>query len=101
VRGWLRRVIDVGCLCLGFERCHGFLPMGDWKTLDSLLDDGRDEPWGDSSPQTQIWAYAEKGSRVWGHYQIDEHFIQCIQGSKPLVSVKDAIKTQSIAARMT
>jgi hypothetical protein len=54
----------------------------------------------DSPPQTQIWVYSESGPRVWGHYQIDEHFIQCIQGSQPLVSVEDAIKTQSIAVTM-
>jgi predicted dehydrogenase len=42
-----------------------------------------------------------KGTRMWGHYQIDNHFIECIQQNKqPLVTVEDAIKTQEIAVKM-
>ena len=38
------------------------------------------------------------GTRVWGHRQLDEHFIECIQKNKePMVTVEDAIKAQLIA----
>ena len=43
-----------------------------------------------------------KGARVWGHRQIDEHFIDCIIHHKPpQVTVSDAIKAIEIAAKMT
>jgi len=47
------------------------------------------------------WNFKEKGTRVWGHYQIDSHFVDCIlQKKKPEVTVEDAIKAQTIASRM-
>jgi hypothetical protein len=43
-----------------------------------------------------------KGARVWGHRQIDEHFIDCIVNHKqPQATVNDAIKAVEIAAKMT
>jgi len=49
----------------------------------------------------QEWEFKEKGTKVWGHYQIDSHFIECIlQEKKPLVTVEDAIKVQVIAAKI-
>lgn len=47
------------------------------------------------------WVFEEKGTRVWGHYQIDSHFVECIlKGKKPTVTVEDAIKAQSVAAKI-
>ncbi len=47
------------------------------------------------------WAFKEKGTKVWGHYQIDAYFVKCIlQGKKPTVTVEDAIKVQSVASKM-
>ena len=44
----------------------------------------------------------KKGRKVWGHYQIDSYFIECIiQGKKPTITVEDAIKTQKVAAKIT
>jgi predicted dehydrogenase len=42
-----------------------------------------------------------KGTRVWGHRQLDEHFIECIlHNKKPQVTVEDAIKAQEIAQKI-
>jgi predicted dehydrogenase len=42
-----------------------------------------------------------KGTRVWGHRQLDEHFIECILHNKrPQVTVEDAIKAQEIAQKI-
>jgi predicted dehydrogenase len=49
----------------------------------------------------QEWKFTETGTRVWGHYQIDEHFIKCILGeARPQVTVEDAVKAQQVAAKM-
>jgi len=54
----------------------------------------------DQQPQEQM--IEVRGTRVWGHRQIDEHFIECIlQHKKPQVSVEDAIKAQEIAKKIT
>jgi predicted dehydrogenase len=53
------------------------------------------------APQPQEWKIEVKGARVWGHRQLDEHFIQCIlQNKKPQVTVEDAIKAQEIAQKI-
>jgi len=50
----------------------------------------------------QEWDLDVKGARVWGHRQMDEHFIECIlQNKKPQVSVEDAIKAQEVAQKIT
>ena len=46
-----------------------------------------------SNQEPQEWNLDVKGTRVWGHRQADEHFIECILHKKqPKVSVEDAIK---------
>lgn len=52
-------------------------------------------------PTKQEWKFTEDGTKVWGHYQTDEHFIKCVLGEqKPQITVKDAVKAQEIAAKM-
>jgi len=49
----------------------------------------------------QEWNLEVKGTRVWGHRQIDEHFIDCIlHNKKPSVTVEDSIKAQEIAQKI-
>ncbi|MFZ0965121.1 MAG: Gfo/Idh/MocA family oxidoreductase [Candidatus Bathyarchaeia archaeon] len=55
-----------------------------------------------SSQEPQEWNLDVKGTRVWGHRQADEHFIECILHKKqPQVSVEDAIKALEIAQKIT
>ena len=55
-----------------------------------------------SDQQPQEWNLEVKGTRVWGHRQIDEHFIDCILHNKrPQVTVEDAIKAVEIAQKIT
>jgi myo-inositol 2-dehydrogenase/D-chiro-inositol 1-dehydrogenase len=55
-----------------------------------------------SAQEPQEWNLQVKGTRVWGHRQIDEHFIECIlHNRKPQVTVEDAIKAQEIAQKIT
>ena len=55
-----------------------------------------------SSQEPQEWNLDVKGTKVWGHRQADEHFIECILHKKqPRVSVEDAIKAQEIAQKIT
>ena len=52
--------------------------------------------------QPQEWNIEVKGTKVWGHRQIDEHFIDCILHNKqPQVTVNDAIKAVEIAQKIT
>ncbi|MBS7644945.1 MAG: Gfo/Idh/MocA family oxidoreductase [Candidatus Bathyarchaeia archaeon] len=52
-------------------------------------------------PTRREWRFQEPGPRVWGHYQLDEHFIKCILGEeKPKITMDDAIKAQEVASRM-
>jgi predicted dehydrogenase len=52
--------------------------------------------------QPQEWNLEVKGTRVWGHRQLDEHFIDCIlHGKRPQVTVEDAIKAVEIAQKIT
>jgi len=47
------------------------------------------------------WNLEVKGTRVWGHRQIDEHFIDCIlHNRRPTVTLEDAIKAQEIAQKI-
>ncbi|NWG10518.1 Gfo/Idh/MocA family oxidoreductase [Candidatus Bathyarchaeota archaeon] len=42
-----------------------------------------------------------KGTKVWGHRQLDEHFIDCILNKKkPQVTAEDGIKAQEIAQKI-
>jgi predicted dehydrogenase len=52
--------------------------------------------------QPKEWNLEVKGTRVWGHRQIDEHFIECILRKKqPEVTMDDAIKAIEIALKIT
>ena len=49
----------------------------------------------------QEWKFTETGTKVWGHYQIDEHFIKCVlREAKPQITVEDAVRAQEVAAKM-
>jgi predicted dehydrogenase len=49
----------------------------------------------------QHFRFPAKGTKAWGHRQIDEHFIQCVLGhTTPLVTPDDAIAAQQVAAQM-
>jgi hypothetical protein len=51
--------------------------------------------------ETQETKLPVKGTRIWGHRQIDTHFINCLLGNeKPLVTIDDAIKAQEIASKI-
>jgi len=42
------------------------------------------------------------GTKVWGHRQLDEHFIECVlKNKRPKVTIKDAIIAQRIAQVIT
>ncbi|MFH0849160.1 MAG: Gfo/Idh/MocA family oxidoreductase [archaeon] len=52
-------------------------------------------------PARQEWRFKEQGTRVWGHYQMDEHFISSVLGkTEPEVTIEDGRKAQEIAAKM-
>ena len=54
-----------------------------------------------SDPEPKEIPVEAKGTRMWGHYQIDNHFIECVQQNKqPLATVEDAVRTQEIAQKM-
>ncbi|MHA1712587.1 MAG: Gfo/Idh/MocA family protein [Candidatus Ranarchaeia archaeon] len=47
------------------------------------------------------WFFKPKGTKVWGHYQLDEHFIDCVLGkAKPAVTIDDAIQAQLVASKI-
>jgi len=52
-------------------------------------------------PTEQSWTLREPGARVWGHYQEDQHFIECIINKKqPIMSGDDALKAQEVATKI-
>ena len=52
-------------------------------------------------PTEQHWTLREPGARVWGHYQEDQHFVDCILNKKqPIMSGEDAIKAQEVATKI-
>jgi predicted dehydrogenase len=52
-------------------------------------------------PHEQHWDLREPGSRVWGHYQEDQHFVDCILNKKqPIITGEDAIKAQEVATKI-
>jgi predicted dehydrogenase len=54
-----------------------------------------------SEQKPKEWNLEVKGTRVWGHRQIDEHFIDCILHNKqPTVTIEDAIKAQEVAQKI-
>ncbi len=54
-----------------------------------------------SDPEPKEVAVEAKGTRMWGHYQLDNHFIECVQQNRqPQVTAEDAVKAQEIAQKM-
>jgi predicted dehydrogenase len=54
-----------------------------------------------SGEQPQEWNLDVKGTRVWGHRQLDEHFIDCVlHHKKPQVTAEDAIKAEEVALKI-
>ncbi len=54
-----------------------------------------------SEQQPKEWNLEVKGTRVWGHRQLDEHFVECILHHKhPQVSTEDAIKAVEVVQKM-
>jgi len=52
-------------------------------------------------PDEQHWTLREPGSRVWGHYQEDQHFVECILNRKqPIMTGEDALKAQEVATKI-
>ena len=52
-------------------------------------------------PTEQRWTLREPGAKVWGHYQEDQHFIDCILNKKqPIMSGDDALKAQEVATKI-
>lgn len=51
--------------------------------------------------ERQEWSFNVKGPRVWGHYQNDAYFIDCIlRRKKPSFGAGDAIQAMSVAKQM-
>jgi predicted dehydrogenase len=51
-----------------------------------------------SDPKPKEIDLPVSGTKVWGHRQLDEHFIDCILNNRePLVTMNDAIKAQLVA----
>lgn len=52
-------------------------------------------------PDEQHWTLREPGARIWGHYQEDEHFVNCIANHKqPIMTGDDALKAQEVATKI-
>lgn len=61
---------------------------------DSLTLNGQD-------PERQEWLFREGGTKVWGHYQLDEYFIQCVlNNKKSKITAEDAAKAIDVASKM-
>ena len=51
--------------------------------------------------EDQTWTFDARGTRAWGHRQIDAHFVECVRdGKEPSITVMDAINVQKIACQM-
>ena len=45
--------------------------------------------------------FREGGTKVWGHYQLDEYFIQCLLSKKkPKITAEDAAKVIEVASQI-
>jgi predicted dehydrogenase len=55
-----------------------------------------------SDPDKQDWIFREGGGhRVWGHMQMDEHFVDCIlQGRQPSISPEDGRRAVEISLKI-
>lgn len=51
--------------------------------------------------EKQHWDIDARGTKAWGHRQIEAYFVECIlQGKKPSVTVDDAIICQSLSGKI-
>ena len=63
-----------------------------WNTSLTLTGEGEEK---------KTWEFNERGTRAWGHRQIDEYFVECIlKGQKPSITADDAIEVQRVAKKM-
>lgn len=82
----------LGTSILEVYGCNGKILRAKWNNSLALI--------GEYS-EMEEWTFDEKGPRVWGHYQLDSYFIDCIlEGRRPSFNADDAIKAQSIACKM-
>jgi predicted dehydrogenase len=75
--------------------------LGD--NMSSLMAEGNDHLvlYG-AEPDKQEWIFRERGPRVWGHLQEDQHFVESIlRKKKPSITPEDALKAQEVATRIT
>jgi predicted dehydrogenase len=71
-------------------------------SMNSLVTEGNDRViLCGAEPDRQEWIFREKGPRVWGHLQEDQHFVESIlMKRRPTVTPEDALKAQEAAARI-
>jgi predicted dehydrogenase len=63
-----------------------------WNTSLTLTGEGEEK---------KTWEFNEKGTRAWGHRQIDQYFVDCVlKGAKPSITPDDAIAVQRVAKKM-
>ncbi len=54
-----------------------------------------------NEPDKKEWIFKEGGTKTWGHYQMDKHFIESIiKREKPAVTPEDAIKAIKLAKKI-
>ena len=52
-------------------------------------------------PTKTEWNVKQKGTRMWGHRQQDEHFVTCIQnGQQPCIAPEDGSKAMEVALQI-
>ncbi|MEM3017384.1 MAG: Gfo/Idh/MocA family oxidoreductase [Candidatus Bathyarchaeia archaeon] len=71
-------------------------------SMNSLTTEGNDRViLCTAEPDRQEWRFREKGPRVWGHLQEDQHFVESILMKKrPIITPEDALKAQEAAAKI-
>jgi len=63
-----------------------------WNSSLTLMGEGEEK---------KTWEFNERGTRAWGHRQIDEYFASCIlKGERPTITADDAIEVQRVAKKM-
>jgi UDP-N-acetylglucosamine 3-dehydrogenase len=66
-----------------------------------------DATWNDTltvfgdEPAKSEWKVGEPGARMWGHYQMDEYFVRCIQqGQAPSITPQDGRRAMEIGLQI-
>jgi len=92
--------VHYGCTAISSETSSRLEIYGD--NTRSLYAEGNDRlVLTGESPTRQEWRFQESGPAVWGHYQMDEHFIRCILGQeRPKVAMNDAIRAMEVALKI-